>query len=1239
MTFPFKSDHKYQGRKLIKLSHIQHIVFSEGTYQVEVYDPEIKEVFWPFLQLSDRGELKDAFCTCENVEKENSCPHLAAAYIEVNQKEPLHLKFQKSFWNQLCFMAFKRHGSEVECIQTWGPKIFGILSSADEILFGLKVKQPKGKKVLDEYIFHRILETEETSIKFSNLSPEDLELWHREMPTQKLQYELSFWSDLAKWMFLQQHFKQPYKIFFQKTKTTLPKRVFVTFCDLDFEFYIAQVNWGDLIPSLKNVVSPLKVYDLKEEKIEYITYDAHLKKMRIYKKQLSVEKGKRNFRIPIEKWEFEVGKGFFPTGKDPFFSKETIDEKEIGAFLTTHYQIIEKYLSNATLSKEVVTPIYRLSFDDKSQLHIAFSSFEEGDFLSSESALFAPWIYLKERRFCLTDQLLFEAYETVIPKEKVSEFIDENKLWLNQHEGFQIHLSGMEFYLTYHFRNLKTLCFDSDIEATVGFDGMIDFGNWIYIHGKGFYKKMHSRVLKKIGPETRVDCSEVSHFILDNREELEQVRSFFNPVCPVERASLIVSFTHDEKIHLKPEFVYKSKFLNKKVHLIGDFTYVEKEGFHELPKAFKLPERYRKELFIEKENHPHFIVHELDQLKPFISKIDQRLQKPRHLNLKLNDIQKDPESPGKNWIVKFSYESEIGSETLAAIKKEIDAQSLYAITQAGLIFFKDIRFNWLRNLPKGKFSLSTQDLSLTTLEWMRLRLHEDIQIPLDDGVTSKSALKILKCLDQFETDDILCLDKLKSTLRPYQKVGVKWLWFLYSLGLSGLLCDDMGLGKTHQAMALLAGACALKETTKCLIVCPTSVLYHWEDLLRKFLPSLKVVVFYGADRSLETLRGQAHLLLTSYGVLRSEKKTFSKIKFDIAIFDEIQIAKNAQSQTHRSLEMISASSKIGLTGTPIENRLIELKALFDLLLPGYFPSHSHFRTQFVVPIEKYQDKGKKALLAHLIHPFILRRKKSEVLDDLPEKIEEIAYCFLSDEQRELYKKAYLELRDPLMKELKDKNKQVAYLHVFSLLNTLKQICNHPSLFLKNIKEFDKHKSGKWDLFSELVAEVCSSKQKLVVFTQFLDMIEIIKLYLKREKIGFASIKGSTQDRKEQLEKFREDPNCLLFIGSLRAVGTGVDLTSASIVIHYDRWWNPAKENQATDRVHRIGQNRGVQVFKMVTKYTIEEHIHQLIQKKKGLLEGVVGYDDQDQIKRFGREDLMTLFEQIHRDIQQGTVEI
>ena len=444
----------------------------------------------------------------------------------------------------------------------------------------------------------------------------------------------------------------------------------------------------------------------------------------------------------------------------------------------------------------------------------------------------------------------------------------------------------------------------------------------------------------------------------------------------------------------------------------------------------------------------------------------------------------------------------------------------------------------------------------------------------------------------------------------------------------------MGLGKTHQAMALLAGAFHLKkEGRQCLIVCPTSVIYHWEELLKKFLPGLEVYVFYGQNRQIDKLRGSYDILLTSYGLVRSEKKVLSEISFDIAIYDEIQNAKNASSQTHRALKNLQVNVSIGLTGTPIENRIMELRSLFDLVLPHYLPPEAQFKEQFVLPIEKEQDLGKKQLLSKIVNPFMLRRKKSEVLLELPEKVEEISYCDLSEEQRKLYQELFYSYKSTIKEDAEKRADKVGGgMHIFALFSKLKQVCNHPALITGDLDQYDTHSSGKWDLFVELLEEARGSSQKVVVFTQYLHMMDIIKLYLEGKGIGYAEIRGSTRDRREPLKRFKEDPHCEVFIASLQAAGVGIDLTAASVVIHYDRWWNPAKENQATDRVHRMGQSRGVQVFKLVTKRTVEERIHELILKKKGLLDDVVGFDDQDAIKNLTKQEVFELFSALEEDL-------
>jgi len=338
------------------------------------------------------------------------------------------------------------------------------------------------------------------------------------------------------------------------------------------------------------------------------------------------------------------------------------------------------------------------------------------------------------------------------------------------------------------------------------------------------------------------------------------------------------------------------------------------------------------------------------------------------------------------------------------------------------------------------------------------------------------------------------------------------------------------------------------------------------------------------------------------------------------------VAKNQRSQIHAALRGLQAEMKLALTGTPVENHLSELKSLFDIIVPKFLPSNQEFKETFIAPIEKEGSQEKQQALAKLISPFILRRKKQDVLLDLPEKTEEIVYVDLSMEQKALYNEALEQSRGILNEEGGE-----FFIHVFALLSKLKRICDHPALCYKDVAHFDRYESGKWNLFIELLAEARASQQKVVVFSQYLEMLDIIENYLQQEKITFASLRGSTRARKEQIDKFQNDPNCEVFVGSLQAAGVGIDLTAGSIVVHYDRWWNPAKEDQATDRVHRIGQSRGVNVFKFVSKETIEEHIHALIEKKKGLIQTIVGFDSEQEIKTLSRDELVAILQQIYSE--------
>jgi superfamily II DNA or RNA helicase len=465
---------------------------------------------------------------------------------------------------------------------------------------------------------------------------------------------------------------------------------------------------------------------------------------------------------------------------------------------------------------------------------------------------------------------------------------------------------------------------------------------------------------------------------------------------------------------------------------------------------------------------------------------------------------------------------------------------------------------------------------------------------------------------------------MTCVLRGYQEKGLQWLWFLYENRFGGLLCDDMGLGKTHQVMAFLMG---LRESEPkrdpFLVVCPTSVISHWERKLAEYAPGLSVAVYYGGNRGLPE-PDQADVIITSYGILRRDFTVLAPMAFHVVVLDEIQNVKNAETQAYKAAYRLNARMKIGLTGTPIENRIGELKSLMDIAVPGYLGSDERFAERYRIPIENNTDPLRHKQLSRLISPFTLRRLKKSVLDELPEKIEDLRSCRLSQEQVRLYRDAIEGRGRELARTLARNDVPVPYLHIFALLTMLKQICDHPALVEKNLQGYDQYASGKWDVFTELLSACLDSGQKVVVYSQYLGMIEIISHYLNVQKVGFVSLTGGSRERGRIIERFDRDPNCRVFVGSLKAGGVGIDLVAASVVIHYDRWWNAAREDQATDRVHRIGQKRGVHVFKLITEGTLEEKIAAIISKKRHLMESIVKEDDPALVKTFTRQDLMDL---------------
>lgn len=539
----------------------------------------------------------------------------------------------------------------------------------------------------------------------------------------------------------------------------------------------------------------------------------------------------------------------------------------------------------------------------------------------------------------------------------------------------------------------------------------------------------------------------------------------------------------------------------------------------------------------------------------------------------------------------------------------------------------------------GKFWLKIPDF-ITEHDWQLDESGEALKVDalgllrlkaavgeFDQFVGSKKALQQIKASLEFSPESAVPVPHdTKIKLRHYQEVGLSWMWWLYRHGLHGLLADEMGLGKTHQAMALLTAILQEKPDAKFLIICPTTVLDHWLDKIEQFAPDLKPIRFHGPKRTymLRDLEHTHSTLLTSYGITLRDIRHLAPIKWEAVILDEAHIVKNNDTATYQAACRLQSKIRICLTGTPMENHLGELKNLFDFLVPGFLGSDDYFKRHFLAPITSDREPQTELALQKLIHPFKMRRTKEQVLPDLPAKVEDLRHCQLSDTQTALYREVLAMKAAPLVQKMQDDETPIPYLHVFATLTMLKQICNHPAL-LDDKPNYRAHESGKFELLKELLDEAIGSGHKIVIFSQYVGMINLITSYLNDQKIQHVQLTGQSKNRGELIREFQTKPDIKVFCGSLLAGGIGIDLTAASVVIHYDRWWNASKENQATDRVHRIGQNKNVQVLKLVTRGTLEEKIDRMIAAKRELFEKFLDRDE-DIFKTLSRQELIDLLQ-------------
>ncbi len=465
-------------------------------------------------------------------------------------------------------------------------------------------------------------------------------------------------------------------------------------------------------------------------------------------------------------------------------------------------------------------------------------------------------------------------------------------------------------------------------------------------------------------------------------------------------------------------------------------------------------------------------------------------------------------------------------------------------------------------------------------------------------------------------------DDIQAKLRPYQAEGVNWLERLRMMYLNGILADDMGLGKTLQAIVAIAQY-RLKKKGLTLIVCPTSLLYNWKEEFSKFDPQLKVLVIDGIPSARKRLienMNKYDVVITSYTLLQKDVEHYKQVSFGYIILDEAQHIKNRGTRNAKSVKMIPAEHRLILSGTPIENSLDEMWSLFDFLMPGFLSSYDRFVEKYVRVTGAEQTKNLE-YLRKKVAPFILRRMKADVLQDLPPVSEIVYHCQLSDMQQQLYRSYAESARNELVKLVERDGFDRVQIHVLATLTRLKQICCHPAIFAKEKAELGD--SSKYDMLMELLQTLIEGKHKTVIFSQYTRMLQIMREDFEHRGIRFAYLDGSSKNRLEIVKQFNEDETIPVFLVSLKAGGTGLNLVGADTVIHYDMWWNPAVENQATDRVHRMGQKKNVSAYKLITLNTIEEKIAEMQKRKKGLVKKVVSCDD-EAIAKLTWEDVLEL---------------
>ena len=681
-----------------------------------------------------------------------------------------------------------------------------------------------------------------------------------------------------------------------------------------------------------------------------------------------------------------------------------------------------------------------------------------------------------------------------------------------------------------------------------------------------------------------------------------------------------VKFCYDE-VEFNP--------FNKELEISCNRNFVAERKTLEIFKDSKFIIDYTKQLMYIS-NNDHIYSFLTEDLKLFMEKFEvlatEKLKNKQIINSKSINIGLRIE----NNLLNLDFEDiGISENELKEIFKRYSLKKKYfRLKDGSYINIDSYGMKILSNL-NSNLGISEKDIISGNVKLPKYRvMHLDKLV--EDGedlfvTKDKFFKKIVSDINKAKDLEFELPQQIESTLRPYQKTGFNWIKTLERYGFGGILADDMGLGKTIQVIAILLDEKNKKGKTS-IVVCPSSLYINWQKEITRFAPNVKTLIISGDAAKREKLIKESKgydVIITSYDLLKRDIEKYEKIKFKYIIADEAQYIKNNNTKNAKSIKNLNGEVRLALTGTPMENSFSELWSIFDFVMPGYLFSNKVFKNKFEKSIIKDDDKEAMDKLRKMVSPFILRRIKKEVLKELPDKTETIMYSQMDDEQEKIYKSYLKKAKEKLSEEIEEKGFEKSRIKILSIITRLRQICCHPALFLDNYTG----ESSKLNQCMEIIKEAVGSGHKILLFSQFTSMFNIIIPELEKLNITHSILTGKTKvdTRIEMVDEFNRNKDISIFLISLKAGGTGLNLTGADIVIHYDPWWNLSAQNQATDRAHRIGQKSNVQVFKLITSNSIEEKIKVLQDKKMDLTNSVIKSGELF-INKMSKDEILDLFE-------------